>query len=238
MDPVEACAAVTDRTRAIVPVHLYGTAAPRIESDVPIVDDSCQAVCVGGPSVGLLSAVSFYPTKVLGGIGEGGMVLTDDEELAQCIGRLRAHGMDETGKVVERGGTNARLDVVSAAALNARMDSMEHEVSRRRAIAGVYDAVSGIAPVARDSASPVSVYAIRHPQRDTLAAALAKAGIPTRVYYPQMVHQHPAYRDRVVVRGSTERASVFCGETLALPCHGGLTDDDVAHVVSSLGRCL
>jgi dTDP-4-amino-4,6-dideoxygalactose transaminase len=238
MDPDAACAAVTDRTRAMVPVHLFGSAAPAIPTDVTILDDACQAVCDGGPSVGRISAVSFYPTKVLGGLGEGGMLLTDDETLAQRLARMRAHGLDESGKVVEVGGTNARLDAVSAAALNARMDGMKKEVHRRRAIAAAYDAVPGIAPVVRDSASPVAVYAIRHPQRDKLAERLSQAGIPTRVYYPQMVHQHPAYRDRVVVRSSIERASAFCTETLSLPCHGGLTDDEVACVVSALGRCL
>ena len=166
------------------------------------------------------------------------MIVTDDQTIAHRLQRLRAHGMDASGVVVESGGTNARLNAVSAAALNARSELMAREGNRRRAIADAYDRIPGIAPVWRSAISPVSVYAIRHPDRDRLSRALAKCGVPTRVYYPRMVHDHPAFIERIVVSGSTQQAAAFCSEALALPCHGGMTDDDVAHVVSAMGRCL
>ena len=238
IDPVAVEQAITSKTRAVIPVHLFGTSAPVLDVEVPVLDDACQAVFDGGPAHGLLTALSFYPTKVLGGIGEGGMIVTDDQTIADRLQRLRAHGMDASGVVVESGGTNARLNAVSAAALNARSELMAMEGNRRRAIADAYDRIPGIAPVWRSAISPVSVYAIRHPDRDRLSRALAKCGVPTRVYYPRMVHDHPAFIERIVVSGSTQQAAAFCSEALALPCHGGMTDDDVAHVVSAMGRCL
>lgn len=238
MDPKAAEAAVTGKTRAVIPVHLFGSLAPRLNAGVPVFDDACQSVCPGGPSVGAMTALSFYPTKVLGGLGEGGMVVTDDAALAESLRRLRAHGMNGEGIVVNPGGTNARLNAVSAAALNARMASMESEILRRRAIAKAYDAVPGIAPVARTENSPVAVYAIRHPHRDELARSLRDAGVATRVYYPQPVHEHPAILPRVRVSGSLERAESFCAETLALPCHGGMTSEDLECTVNALERLL
>ena len=129
-------------------------------------------------------------------------------------------------------------EIESAAALNARMESMGLETLRRRSIAEVYDAVPGIAPVARTEDSPVAVYAIRHPHRDELARSLGDAGIPTRVYYPQPVHKHPAILPRVRVSGSLERAELFCAETLALPCHGGMSEEDLECTVNALERLL
>jgi len=182
--------------------------------------------------------VSFYPTKVLGGLGDGGMVLTDEEDLADRVRALRQHGCDATGLVVEIGGTNARLDAVSAAVLRARMDTTVADIERRRAIAEQYDAVVGINPVPRSKSSPVSVYAIRHPDRDRVASELEDEGIPTQVYYPRLVHDHPAIRDRVRIPGSLDNALRFCSESLALPCHGGLNERQVDRIVDVLGRVL
>lgn len=238
MDPAAAVAAVGPDTVLFLPVHLFGSSAPSPPSELPVMDDACQAVCPGGPSTGRLTAVSFYPTKVLGGLGDGGMVLTDEEELADRVRALRQHGCDATGLVVELGGTNARLDAVSAAVLRARMDTTIEAIERRRAIADRYDAVEGINPVPRSESSPVSVYAIRHPDRDRVAAALEDEGIPTQVYYPRLVHDHPAIRDRVRVSGSLDNAERFCSESLALPCHGGLNEGQVDRIVDVLERVL
>ena len=234
MDPEAAAAAVTPRTAAIMPVHLYGSPAPQPVVDVPILDDACQAVAQGGPAIGVCTAVSFYPTKVLGGLGEGGMLLTDDADLARVMIAMRQHGCDASGVVVEPGGTNARLDAVSAAVLRAQMPVMGREISCRRAIAAAYDAVVGHRAVPRAVTSPVSTYALVHPKRDKLAKALATAGIPTAVYYPHFVHDHPAIRARVRVPHLLPNATVYCRSTLALPCHGGLSDAHIAQVVAAL----
>lgn len=238
MDPQAAEAALTSKTAAIVPVHLYGTAAPTPELGVPVLDDACQAVCPGGPSTGRCTAVSFYPTKVLGGLGEGGMVLTDDTGLAERITALRQHGCDQAGAVVEAGGTNARLDAVSAAVVHARMSSIAGEIERRREIAEAYDAVVAHRAVRRAAESPVSTYAILHPRRDQLMAALAESGIPTAIYYPRFVHDHPAIRGRVRVPALLPHATRFCRQTLALPCHGGLTVAHVRQVTDTLEALL
>jgi dTDP-4-amino-4,6-dideoxygalactose transaminase len=238
MDPNAAEAAVGPNTALFLPVHLFGSSAPVPQSEVPVMDDACQAVCPGGPSIGRLTVVSFYPTKVLGGLGDGGMVLSDEKELAERVRALRQHGCDATGMVVEVGGTNARLDAVSAAVLRARMDTTVDAIERRRTIAERYDAVPAINPVPRSESSPVSVYAIRHPDRDRVAAALEDEGIPTQVYYPRLVHDHPAIRDRVRIAGRLDNAVQFCGEALALPCHGGLSEEQVDHIVGVLERVL
>jgi UDP-2-acetamido-2-deoxy-ribo-hexuluronate aminotransferase len=238
MDPAAAEAAVGPNTALFLPVHLFGSSAPAPQSDLPVMDDACQAVCPGGPSIGRLTAVSFYPTKVLGGLGDGGMVLSDDMVLADRVRALRQHGCDATGMVVEVGGTNARLDAVSAAVIRARMDTTVDAIERRRSIADRYDKVVGTNAVPRSRSSPVSVYALRCSDRDRIVAELESEGIPTQVYYPRLVHDHPAIRDRVRIAGSLDNAIQFCGESLALPCHAGLSEEQVGHIVRVLERVL
>ncbi len=238
MDPDAAQAAVTKRTALIMPVHLFGTAAPSLHLDIPILDDACQAIYRGGPAMGQCTALSFYPTKVLGGLGEGGMVLTKDEGLAIRIQRLRQHGCDASGQVVESGGTNARLSSLLAAILRARMAHIEAECQRRKEIAEIYDSVLGQRAVPRDSNSPVSVYAFLHPKRDAIAAQLKTAGIPTAVYYPRLVQDHPAFKGAVRVPNLLPNALRFCRQTLALPCYGGMEDADVTRVVDALETVL
>jgi len=238
IDPDAAEAAVTDQTALVMPVHLYGSRAPALRLGIPVLDDACQAVYRGGPAVGICTALSFYPTKVLGGLGEGGMVLTQDENLASRIRRLRQHGCDASGTVVESGGTNARLSAMLAAVLRARMPQVEKECARRREIADLYDSVIGHPVVRRDVNSSVSVYAFLHPKREMVAAQLQELGIPTAVYYPRFVHDHPAYRSRVRVPHLLPNALRFCRQTLALPCHGGMSDSDVSRVVDALESVL
>jgi UDP-2-acetamido-2-deoxy-ribo-hexuluronate aminotransferase len=238
MDPDAAEAAVTAATAAIIPVHLFGSPAQAPQLGLPIFDDACQAVAPKGPSTGLCTALSFYPTKVLGGMGEGGMVVTDDESLARRLSAIRQHGCDSSGCVVEPGGTNARLNAVSAAVIHARMLTINEEIERRRTIAEAYDAVVGHRAVPRAPNSPVSTYALVHPRRDRVVEGLAEAGIPTAVYYPRFVHDHPAIRERVRVPHLLPNATRYCRQTLALPCHGGLSDADVSRVVAALGAVL
>jgi dTDP-4-amino-4,6-dideoxygalactose transaminase len=234
IDQAAVRAACSSKTAAIIPVHLFGVAARLEGGNVPVLDDACQAVAPGGPSFGLCTALSFYPTKVLGGLGEGGMVLTDDAALAKRLTAMRQHGSDHTGRVVEVGGTNGRLDAVSAAVLRARMPLMESELTRRSEIAKAYDAVVGGYALRRPADTTMSTYVLLHPQREAVRESLAGAGIPSAVYYPWLVHDHPAIRDRVLVPSPLLNATEYCSQTLALPCHGGLSDDDVARVVHAL----
>ena len=236
IDPVAAAEAVGPATRLVIPVHLYGTAAPPLDIGVPIFDDACQAVCPGGPSFGVLTALSFYPTKSLGGVGDGGMILMDDSKLAARLRRMRNHGMDESGHVVESGGTNARMDSIKAAVLSAQMDGMSSELERRRSVANALDGVLGGRAVPRSGDGPVSVYAFCHSARDDVAKALRDEGIASVIYYPQMVHEHDAVRPHVRVSGDLKHARRYCETTLSVPCHGGLTGQQVAHMVQTLER--
>ena len=236
MDPAAASAAVTDRTALQLPVHLFGRRAAAGAEGVRVLDDACQAVMPGGASVGTCTALSFYPTKLLGGPGEGGMVLTDDGDLAGRIRHLRQHGCDSSGLVQTAGGTNARLGALCAAVVHARMPAIPDRMARHRVIAAAYDDALGAHALPR--AADPTVYVLRHPERTRLAEALDSAGIPTTVYYPRCVHDHPAYADRVRISGPLEHAARYCEESLALPFHAGLSDEAVAHVVATLKAVL
>jgi UDP-2-acetamido-2-deoxy-ribo-hexuluronate aminotransferase len=238
MDHAAAHAAVTSRTRAVIPVHLFGTACPELGLDLPVIDDACQAVSPGGPSKGVMTALSFYPTKVLGGIGEGGMILTDDSILSDRLGALRNHGMDQSGRSVEARGTNARLNSIQAAAIRVQMDTMNEEFTRRKEIASALDTVIGEHAVRRDAMGPVSIYALQISDRDALADTLRLAGIATQVYYSLPVHAHPAIAAHCRTPEPTPNAELFCKEALALPCHGGISDEQLQYMVETLHKAL
>lgn len=233
LDPAAAAAAVGPRTRAVVPVHLYGDLAPPPDVPVPVVEDGAQAV--GRTPAGALMALSFYPTKVLGAAGDGGAVLCRDAELAARVRALGFHGHGPDGAFHAVAGApprNCRLDAVQAAWLHAMLADLPRRVARRRQIARRYDDALDLPAVPRDPDSPVSVYAVRHPRRDALAAALAAAGVETRVYYPRPLGAEPALAD--LPRRPTPHADRFCAETLALPCHAALTDDAVERVIQAV----
>ena len=236
MDPEAVKAARTERTALVIPVHLFGRRAESGADDLPVLDDACQAVMPGGVSVGRCTALSFYPTKILGGPGEGGMILTDDTALATRLRQLRQHGADSAGVVQVAGGTNARLGALAAAVVRARMPTMADRMTRHRQIAEVYDAALGTHALPR--AEDPTVYVLRHPERVRVADALESAGIPTAVYYPRCVHEHPAHADRVHTPGPLQHAQRYCAESLALPFHAGLSDEDVAHIVATLEAVL
>ena len=236
LDPEAANAALTDRTALVIPVHLFGRPAPQVPASVPVLDDACQAVMPGGVSVGRCTALSFYPTKLLGGPGEGGMVLTDDDALAERLRCLRQHGADNTGVVQVAGGTNARLGALTAAVVHARMSAIPDRMARHRVIAAAYDDVLGehALPRAEDS----TVYVLRHSERARLAGVLESAGIPTAVYYPRCVHEHPAHAERVHVPSPLQHGPRYCEESLALPFHAGLSDEAVAYITGTLRTVL
>lgn len=238
MDAAAARSAVTSRTRAVIPVHLFGTACPDLDMDLPVIDDACQAVSPGGPSMGVMTALSFYPTKILGGVGEGGMIVTDDAELAERLGALRNHGMNREGKSVEGRGTNARLNTIQAAAIRVQMEGMKSEFTRRQTVASALDEVVGSNAVRRDPNGPVSIYAIQASDRDSLRDTLRMAGIATQVYYALPVQAHPAIAALCRTPEATPNAELFCSQALALPCHGGITDQQLQHMVETLHEVL
>ena len=256
MDPESlsrALASPPGRIAAIVPVHLYGQAAD-LEAILPlarrhgarIIEDCAQ--CHGarlGParlgSFGDLAAFSFYPTKNLGALGDGGMVVTRDGVLAERLRALREYGWRQR-YVSDRAGMNSRLDELQAAVLGVKLAALDADNARRAAIAARYDReFAGLAvtpPARRAGASHVfHQYVLRSPRRDALRDALAASGIATNIHYPVPVHLQPAYRGRIAIGPSglseSERAA---REVLSLPLYPQLPDAAVAEIVAALER--
>jgi dTDP-4-amino-4,6-dideoxygalactose transaminase len=238
LDPRQVEAALTERTRAVVVVHLFGDEAPSLRVPVPVIDDAAQAFGADPPvGTGSAAVVSFYPTKVLGGAGDGGMVVTDDLDHARAVRRLGDHGRspDESGAPLgPHSGTNSRLDAIQAAVLLGHLGALGHRMERRRAIAARFDAAAGPMAMRRDEGSPITVYALRHPDRAALISALDQAGIDTRIYYPCTLAAHPSLAGRVRVAQDIPNGASFCAEALALPCYAGLSDE----AVDRIGRVL
>ncbi len=236
LDPDAVAAALSPRTAAVMPVHLFGSEAPHPEVPVPVIDDAAQAVGAA-PAVGrgIAAALSFYPTKVLGALGDGGMVVCDDAALAGRVRELGFHGLrgphihHRTGSVM---GGNSRLDALDAAALLAQLPDLPARIAERRAIAARYDAIVGDRAVPRDAGGPVSIYCIRHPDREALQARLLTAGVQTSIYYPRSLSDQPALSD--CPRLPTPNAERFCAEAVALPCHEGMPEADIAAVCAAL----
>ncbi len=236
LDPAAALAACTRRTKAILPVHLFGLPAVLPAAPCPIVEDAAQSIGAA-PVRGTAAALSFFPSKNLGGIGDGGAVLTDDPDLAQRITLLRTHGARPKYHHVAIGG-NFRLDAVQAAVLRVKLPQLAARTARRRELAAGYRSRFGAARVPAELRlppdAPAHVYhqfVIRAPRRDALAAHLAARGIETQVYYPEPLHLQPCFVDLGYRAASMPNAEAATRDALALPFHPNLTDADLAYVV-------
>jgi len=239
LDPDAVARAMGPKVKAVVPVHLFGDRAELAGCPVPVVADGAQVVGADpAPTDGLLTAVSFYPTKVLGAAGDGGLVATDDPELALRVRRLGSHGMPANHvheRVAGHIGRNSRLDAVQAAVLLAHLPRLAERLARRREIAARLDlALPGLA-LPRDPGSPVSVYVIQHPDRDALAQRLARRGIGSSVYYPTPMGTQAAVAGLARVEPAPH-AERFCQRALALPCHEDLAEPDLDRLVHALAQ--
>jgi dTDP-4-amino-4,6-dideoxygalactose transaminase len=234
LDATAARAAVTDRTRAVIPVHLYGRPAELPDLGVPVVEDAAQAFGGLEPATGSVAgsaavACSFYPTKNLGGITDGGAVLTDDADLAATLRLLRAHG--HTGDYVHTlVATNARLSDVAAAALRVGLPRVDADNERRRAIAARYRAA---APALRWQAEhPRHVYHLcvaRVPDRDAFRRSLP---FDTAIHYPRALTTQPAYA--AFARGACPQAEAWAAECVSFPCFPEMTDDEIEAVCRAI----
>lgn len=233
---------LSPRTRAVVAVHLYGEACPLPALPVPVLDDSAQAAGADPPPrTGVAAAVSFYPTKTLGAAGDGGAVLTDDEELADRVRRLTHHGIerDYTAEAVDGVvGANSRLDPLQAAVLGVHLADLPRRVARRREIAARYDAElpAWVGRLPRSAGHPVHQYVVTVPDRHRVVPTLAVAGVHTAVYYPVPLSAQPALVGRARVPHATPHADAFCAACLALPVHEELGDDEVDRVLAAFRR--
>ncbi|KFL92384.1 DegT/DnrJ/EryC1/StrS family protein [Acetobacter malorum] len=238
--------------RAIVGVDLFGQPAPwpelrkiAEEEGLFLLADCAQSfgADLDGKPLGreaTATTLSFFPSKPLGGYGDGGAILTDDPERAALYRSLRTHGEGGTRYEVLRTGMNGRLDTLQAAVLLAKLDGFKEELDRRDAIALAYDA--GLADVVQvpvrvpNSKSAWAIYAIllKDPaERAPLQARLKERGVPSAIYYPLPLHKQPAYRDHhdgTALPVSEDLAQ----RILALPIHPELTDDDVARVIAAV----
>lgn len=233
--------------RAVIPVHLYGHPAdmPGIldvarRYELAVIEDCAQAhaATLAGRFVGTFgtaAAFSFYPTKNLGALGDGGAVVTSDAALADRVRRLREYGWRQR-YVSEVRGTNSRLDEIQAAVLRVKLRHLEEDTAVRRHNADVYGArlpdTGLVLPAARPGAAHVwHQYVVRSAARDALGRALQEEGIGTLIHYPVPVHEQPAYRGRLALDPSglahTEAAA---REVLSLPMHGHLEKADVERV--------
>ena len=250
LDPSRIEEAITRRTRAIIPVHLYGQPAdlePILDIasrySLRVVEDCAQAhgaSCMGKRvgSHGDMGCFSFYPTKNLGALGDGGMVVTNNPDLDKQVRLLREYGWTERF-VSTTAGLNSRLDEVQAAILHAKLRSLDDDNARRAAIARAYeDSLTDCGlelPAVRGNASHVfHQYVVRSPQRDSLKAFLHRNGIGAGVHYPVPVHLQPAYAGRLPVRKALPVTEKAAQEILSLPIHPDLTEDEVQIVVATV----
>ncbi len=255
IDPGLVEAALTDRTRAIVPVHLYGQPAdmdPIREianrRGIPVIEDACQAHGAeyrGGRagSLGAAAAFSFYPGKNLGALGDGGAVVTNDADLAEKIRLLRNHGQQDkyTHSVV---GYCDRLHNLQAAFLSAKLPHMEGWNDARRETAARYDALLAEVPGVGRLSTIAGVSHVHHlyvvlvDDRDRVRDALAEAGIETGVHYPVPLHLTPAYRSLGYGPGDFPVAEALARRALSLPMHPHLSGEQTNYVVKQLEAAL
>jgi len=246
IDPVDVKKKITSRTKAIIPVHLYGHTCdmdPINElaraNNIYIIEDACQAhgATYKGRrtgSLGDIACFSFFPSKNMTVLGDGGMITTNDSELAQKVRMMRNHG--RTQKYVhEMFGLNCRLSEVHAAIGREQLKHLTDWTERRRAIAARYDVLfrdsAVIIPVEREWARHVYyMYVIRVKQRDNLASDLRDKGIETGIHYPVPVHRQP-YLMSDVHLPITEK---YVDEILSLPMHPQLSDEQVDYVASEV----
>jgi dTDP-4-amino-4,6-dideoxygalactose transaminase len=260
LDPERAAQAVTSRTRAILPVHLYGQPADmpalaRVASrhNLALIEDCCQAhlaAAAGRPvgTVGTAGAFSFYPTKNLGALGDGGAVVTNDRALADRIKRLRNGGQIDRYRHVDPG-INSRLDEIQAAILRARLPRLRAWTERRRVLAARYRAALAGAPIdvprEFDAGHVYHLFVLRSGRfrpdrkhlddrntRDELQAHLAAHGIETLIHYPIPIPRQPALA--ATKPDDCPIAARVCDEVLSLPLHPGLAESQVDAVAASV----
>ncbi len=240
LDPEDVAARITRRTRAIVPVHLFGRPAPLAELaalGLPLVEDAAQAF--GAPGVagaGICSTFSFFPTKNLFALGDGGLVACRDGEVAARVRKLRFHGSEDK-RTHELVGTNSRLDAVQAAMLRVFLPRLAGWNEARRQAAGRYAELGLGEAVELPLDEPGHVYhmfVVRSRDRDRLLSALQEAGIGCAAYYATPMHLQPAFRHLGYEPGSLPETERAAAENLALPMWGGIGEDVQRRVVDTV----
>jgi dTDP-4-amino-4,6-dideoxygalactose transaminase len=229
---------LTERTKAIMPVHLFGRPAPDFSGlGLPVLEDAAQAFGAGGIATSIASTFSFFPTKNLFALGDGGLIAVNDAELAQRLRMLRFHG-SESKKEFLYVGYNSRLDALQASFLRIFLRHLnEWNAQRREAAARYTELLDGLVEAPADEPGHVyHMYCVRSPERDRLASALEQADIGFAVYYQPPLHLQPALRYLGYAEGDFPETEKASRENLCLPLWAGITEEQQAEVVSVLKR--
>jgi len=247
IDPERVAELITPKTRALLPVHLFGQAADMTtllhlsaQHSIPLIEDCCQAhlaTSEGDPvgTIGEYGAISFYPTKNLGAFGDAGAIVTDLDG-SNHLRQLRTGGQSARNHHYWKGGVNSRLDEMQAAILRAKLPGLAAATERRRHLAALYRRLLADAPVEVppecDAGHVYHLFVVRSRRRDALQAHLTAAGIETLIHYPVPIPNQDAFDTSRHVRCPV--AEQVCGELLSLPLYPSLTDDDVATVAAAI----
>ncbi|MDA8445587.1 DegT/DnrJ/EryC1/StrS family aminotransferase [Paracidovorax valerianellae] len=245
-------AVITPKTKAIIPVSLYGQCADfdainavAARHGIPVIEDAAQsfgATYHGRKSCNLttVACASFFPSKPLGCYGDGGAIFTNDEALARVMRQIARHGQDRRYHHI-RVGVNSRLDTLQAAVLLAKLDSFDEEIKLRQQVADRYHqllksaGISTIPLIAANQQSAWAQYTVRAQERDRVQAVLSEAGVPTAIHYPLPLNKQPAVADPDVQLPVGDR---LAQEVLSLPMGPFLTVSDQDRVVSALTKAM
>jgi dTDP-4-amino-4,6-dideoxygalactose transaminase len=249
IDAGAVAAAVSSRTKAIIAVHLYGhpaniDALQMVAPGIPIIEDCAQAQgarlngrAIGG--LGAISCFSFYPTKNLGALGDGGAVATNDAQLALTVRRLRAYGWTHPQYAELENGRCSRLDEMQAAILSVKLEALPDAITRRRSIAARYRNGMKDLPLILPREAPGAVHAyhlfvLRSDRRDALEKHLQAAGIGTGRHYPYPTHVQPGLASKARIPGSLARTETLYGEILSLPMFATMSDEQTDNVIAAV----
>jgi dTDP-4-amino-4,6-dideoxygalactose transaminase len=258
LDPAAVNAAMTSRTRAIMPVHLYGLCADMdpilagaAQAGVPVIEDACQAIGATyngrqAGSMGTVGCFSFFPSKNLGAFGDAGLVTTRDPRLAHEIRLLRNHGA-EPKYFHKRIGGNFRMDSVQAAVLRVKLPHLARWTAMRRENAARYEGLFAAAGLVGRVALPITPsgcghifnqFVVRVPDRDRVRAFMTERGIGTEIYYPVPFHLQECFASLGYARGDFPQAEAAADTTLAIPIYGELTAGQQEAVVAAMHDAL
>lgn len=258
MDAAKLETAITPKTKAIIPVHLYGQSADMEaildvakKHNISVIEDACQAVGAAytfsdgrvnqAGTMGAIGCLSFFPSKNLGCYGDGGALMTQDEALSLRLRMICRHGSKERYRH-EIVGINSRLDTLQAAILNVKLNHLDAFITARREAADYYhSALSGLEWLILPKTSPNSTHTyhqftvtVKNGERDKLKQHLADHGIPTMVYYPVPAHLQPAYASLNYREGDFPIAERLCSEVLSLPMHTELTEEQLEYICHTI----
>ena len=255
IDPQLALQAVTPRTRAVIVTHLYGQVVDtevlrsKMPENVSVIEDAAQAHggrCNSGPvgSLGDLSCFSFYPTKNLGALGDGGFVTGRSVEMIELVREMAQYGWSSRYSVTRSGGRNSRLDEIQASILLEELNWLEHrnDIRIRNAsyissqVAEEFRVTPTIINSGRTRSYVAHLCVLRSPRRDETMHALANQGIATAIHYPIPDHKQPGFRNLIREATSLDSTEALCDEVISIPSHPELSDAELEHIAKTVKR--